>query len=161
MNPIVSTCSGYRLVRLMTTVLLIGLVLGLTPVGAADLTKITAASDKAAARVSKALLEEDAGVLVSIFTEDGAIIAPSGQMIRGRLTIKTSASLLFMTMGGGKLKINRRNISIIDNNAYETGRYTFQQGDEDSPAKAFTGSYTIVWLKEQGEWKVDRLIGLK
>lgn len=156
------TNSGRCLSRLLTArVVLTWLLVGITPVLAADQDDVTTASNNAAAKVSQALLDEDAQKLASIFSDDGAIIVPSGQMIRGRLTIKASASLLFMTMGGGKLKINRSNISILDSNAYETGRYTFHKGEGDAQVEAWNGSYTIVWLFEEGQWKVDRLIGLK
>ncbi len=110
--------------------------------------------------VRKALSEEDGDLLASVFTEDGAIISPDGRVVSGQMTLKTSATLLFMTMGGGDIEISRQSLSVIDGTAYESGRFVFQRsGDETN--QTWPGSYVAIWQHEEGKWKVRRALGLR
>ncbi len=122
---------------------------------------LTETSDAAHAAVREALIEEDGAKLASIFTEDGAIISPDGRLLRGRLTIRASASLLFLTSGGGELETTRHNLTIIDSVGYETGRFIFRRAAGDRQIIAWSGRYTIIWQPEGGRWKVARAIGLE
>ena len=127
---------------------------------AGDLEDVTAASDSIQVVISKALADEDGALLASIFTEDGAVISPDGSVVRGRMTLRASAALLFMTMGSGEIEINRHNISLIDSIAYETGRFVFRRSGDDTK-QALQGSYTAVWRQEIGTWKIACTIGLR
>lgn len=147
--------------RVLTWLIPLMFLLGSSSLPANDLEDVTAASDAAHITIRQALAEEDGGLLASVFTDDGAIISPSGQVIRGRLTIRTSATLLFLTMGGGDLKVTRNGINIIDSTAYETGQYTFRRTGNEAEDRAWSGRYTALWRKETGEWRVSRAIGLR
>jgi len=131
--------------------------LSATADGLADLQK---ASDTAHAVVRRALVEEDGSALASVFTENGAVISPTGQVVRGRTTIRASAILLLLTMGGGEMKISRQDLHLIDSTGYETGLYTFRKAGE-SKDRVWTGHYTAIWEKEDSQWKVARAIGLR
>jgi len=140
-------------------VLIIGVMTGGTA-QAGDLEDVTAASDSMRTVIRQALADEDGGLLASIFTEDGAVISPDGRVVRGRMTLRASATLLFMTLGGGETEINRHSINLIDSTAYETGRFVFRRsGDETT--QVWQGAYTAVWRREAGLWKVACAIGLR
>ena len=156
--------AGMRMIKALLSVrsglvMAIGVVVGgLSQAG--DLDDVTAASDSLQAVVREALAEEDGGLLASIFTEDGAVISPDGRVVRGRLTLRASATLLFMTMGGGEIEIKRSAISLIDSTAYETGRFVFTRTGDES-GDIWRGSYAAIWQREAGRWKVHRAIGLR
>jgi len=139
--------------------LVIGIITGgLSQAG--DLEDVTAASDSIQMVISRALADEDGTLLTSIFTEDGAVISPDGRVVRGRMTLRASATLLFMTMGSGKIEINRHSISLIDSIAYETGRFVFRRSADDTK-QVLQGAYTAVWSQEIGTWKIACAIGLQ
>lgn len=143
----------------------LGLLLALSltlagPTQATDLEEVTAASDKMHSTVRKALAEEDGDLLASVFTEDGAVISPNGRVVSGQLTLKTSATLLFMTMGGGSIEISRQSLSLIDGTAYESGRYIFKRSDDETN-QSWQGLYVAIWQREEGKWKVSRALGLR
>lgn len=130
------------------------------PCQANDLEDVTAASDSLRTILASALADEDSDRLASLFTEDGAVITPTGRVVKGRLTLKTSAALLFMTMGGGEIEIKRSSISLIDHTAYETGQFVFRRSG-DKADKTWQGSYTAVWKREAGQWKIAVAMGLR
>lgn len=134
---------------------------GQTVLLAGEIEAVTAASDRAQATIQEAVIDKDGASLASVFTENGAVVAPSGQVVRGRITIRASATLLFLTLGGGHLELTRDNLSLIDNTAYETGRYSFRRTGPAQKDRVWTGSYTAIWLVEEDRWRIDRLIGLR
>ena len=129
-------------------------------VQAGPIEEIRLASDSARLVVQRAIAEEDGATLASVFTEGGAVISPTGEVLRGRLTLKASAMLLMMTLGGGDLKVTRHNLNLIDSTGYETGGFTFRRTDSDPQEKARVGRYTLIWEKEAGKWKISRAIGI-
>jgi uncharacterized protein (TIGR02246 family) len=122
--------------------------------------EISAASDAARVTITKALEEEDAGLLASVFTDDAVVISSSGQSIQGRTSIRAAAILAFLTLGSGQLEAVRHYISVVDSTGYETGHYLFQRGEIDESSPAFSGHYTVIWQQEDGVWKIARAIGL-
>lgn len=127
---------------------------------AAALDDLRAASDSARAVVQRALVDEDGSVLSSVFTENGAVISPTGEVLKGRLTLKASAMLLMMTLGGGDLTLKRHNLSLLDSTGYETGSFTFRKADSGKDDRNWVGRYTVIWEKENGQWKISRAIGI-
>ncbi len=139
---------------------LVSLVLLLaTPLSAEVLEDITAASDAAKGTVEQALADQDGGLLASIFTDDAVVISSRGATIKGRSTIRASATLAFLTMGSGQLEVSRRYISVVDSTGYETGNYLFRRGGDDEPGQTFSGRYTVIWELEEGAWKIGRALG--
>jgi ketosteroid isomerase-like protein len=118
------------------------------------------ASDSAGATVRRALSEEEGTVLASVFTENGAVISPSGEVLRGRMTLKASAMLLMMTLGGGDLTLKRHNLNLLDSTGIETGSFTFRKADAAKDDRGWVGRYTVIWERENNQWKISRAIGI-
>jgi len=127
---------------------------------AAALDDLRSASDSARAVVQRALAQEDGAVLSSVFTENGAVISPTGEVLKGRLTLKASAMLLMMTLGGGDLTLKRHNLSLLDSTGYETGSFTFRKADSGKDDRNWVGRYTVIWEKENDQWKISHAIGI-
>lgn len=127
---------------------------------AAALDDLRSASDSARARVERALVEEDGAALSSVFAENGAVISPTGEVLRGKLTLKASAMLLIMTLGGGDLTLKRHNLNLLDSTGIETGSFTFRKADSGKDDRGWVGRYTVIWEKENNQWKISRAIGI-
>ena len=121
---------------------------------------LRSASDSARTVVQRALVEEDGAALSSVFTENGAVISPTGEVLKGKLTLKASAMLLMMTLGGGDLTLKRHNLNLLDSTGYETGSFTFRKADSGKDDRDWVGRYTVVWEKENNQWKISRAIGI-
>jgi ketosteroid isomerase-like protein len=121
---------------------------------------LRSASDSASSVVQRALAEEDGAALASVFTENGALISPTGEVLKGKLTLKASAMLLMMTLGGGDLTLKRHNLNLLDSVGYETGSFTFREDDSEKDDRGWVGRYTVIWEKENGQWKISRAIGI-
>ena len=121
---------------------------------------LRSASDSALIKVQRAVANEDSEILASVFTEDGAVTVPTGQIIRGRTTIRSMAALMMMTWGGGNLKVTRDTLGLRETTGHEIGRYVFRRSVKDRPDQLWSGGYTVVWEKEAGEWKISRISGL-
>ena len=121
---------------------------------------VLAASNAAGRTVREAVLEEDGEKLATVFTENAALIAPDGRRVQGRTTIRASATLLFLTLGGGELNRTRLTMNMVDGVAYETGSYEFFKDPGDKQASAIKGKYVVVWKQEQNLWKIAVAIGL-
>lgn len=133
----------------------------LTPSIMADSMKdLRAASDSARGLVQKAVADENAEALSSIFTENGSVVTPTGQSIKGQLTIKTMAMLMMMTWGGGQLQVDRDSLMVRDSTGYEIGKFSFRRSPKNQPEQRWSGSYTVVWEREKSLWKVSRATGL-
>jgi ketosteroid isomerase-like protein len=126
-----------------------------------ELDDVMTASRAAYTTLKKALISEEGALLASVFTEDATVAAPNGTSISGRLTIRTTATLLFMTKGGGKLTVTSDSLLAIDSlNAYrENGRYTFSQHSGKDQTRQFTGRFETLWTKEDNFWKIASLVG--
>jgi uncharacterized protein (TIGR02246 family) len=143
-------------------ILLLGVVTVLAPrAGAEELEDLKAASDSVHQTIIAALADEDSQLLASVFTGEGAIIAPTGESMLGRLTIRASATLLFLTVEAGEVDIDRYSLNIIDGEGYETGRYLYKEPAGEGQSRQYMGRYTLVWQKEDGRWRVHRAIAIR
>lgn len=141
--------------------LLAVLALSAAPVVAEELDDLKAASDSVHKTIVAALADENSRLLASVFTDEGAIIAPTGESMLGRLTIRASATLLFLSVEAGEVDVDRYSLNIIDGEGYETGRYLYKEPRGDAGERQFMGRYTLIWQKEDGRWRVHRAIAIR
>ncbi len=127
---------------------------------AGSLAQLRTASDSARQIVQQALASEESDPLASVFTEDGSVVVPTGQVIRGRTTIGSMAALMMMTWGGGNLQTTPDSLAVRDSTGYEIGRFVFRRQVKNLPDQVWAGGYTAVWQIEKGAWKISRVTGL-
>lgn len=149
------------LTSIVAIALLTVIALSASPAAAEELDDLKAASDSVHKTIVAALADENSQLLASVFTEEGAIIAPTGESMLGRLTIRASATLLFLSVEAGEVDIDRYSLNIIDGEGYETGRYLYKEPDGGQQARQYMGRYTLVWQKDDGRWRVHRAIAIR
>ena len=132
-------------------------------VRADELDDVKKSSRAANSNLKKALINEEGSLLASVFSKDATVTAPNGSSISGRLTIRTTATLLLMTRGGGELTVTSDSLVAIDSlNAYrENGQYTFSQPSGNGQSRKFSGRFEVLWTKEDNLWKIASLVGHK
>ncbi len=86
----------------------------------------------------------DAKALASLFTEDGFILRPGYDLVKGRENIQTS----YENAGGGDLVLRAYDYSIQGNLAYIIGGYTYGTRVKDM------GKYTLTLKKIDGKWLI-------
>ncbi|HAH50746.1 MAG TPA: DUF4440 domain-containing protein [Balneola sp.] len=86
----------------------------------------------------------DAKALASLFTEDGFILRPGHDLVKGRENIQTS----YENAGGGDLVLRTYDYSVQGNLAYIIGGYTYGSRVKDM------GKYTLTLKKINGNWLI-------
>jgi ketosteroid isomerase-like protein len=82
--------------------------------------------------------------LASLFTEDGFILRPGYDMVKGRDNIERS----YQNAGGGDLVLRAYDYSVQNDLAYIIGGYTYGNRVKDM------GKYTLILKKINGKWLI-------
>lgn len=86
----------------------------------------------------------DAKALASLFTEDGFILRPGHDLVKGRENIQTS----YENAGGGDLVLRAYDYSVQGDLAYIIGGYTYGSRVKDM------GKYTLTLKNIDGKWLI-------
>jgi uncharacterized protein (TIGR02246 family) len=122
---------------------------------AADATADKVAIEKAVASYVKTFNARDAKVLAEHWSPEGVYTSRlSGEQIVGRDALKLEFVALFKEVKDAKLEVSTESIEFISPNvALEQGTATvIKPGAE--PVKS---SYSVVYVKRDGEWLIDRI----
>ena len=133
-------------------------VSGLILAGSED--DLRVASDSTLAAAQAAIKDKDSGKLLSLLSDDAAVITENGRVVQGYMTLRTALMAVFLLSGGSQVSIDRYSLNLIDSTGYETGQYTVKQSLENGSEKKYTGKFTLIWKKESGRWKVHRAIAI-
>ena len=128
---------------------------------AGDLDDLKAISDQALTDIRTAVEEKESGPILDLLTDDAAVIATTGEVVKGYLSLRTALTGVFLLGGDYKVEIERTGINIIDDVGYERGIYTFVRPRVNKPAVRYTGRFLLIWEKPDKDWKIHRAIGLR
>lgn len=99
----------------------------------------------------------DARALAALVTEDAILMAPGMPDIRGRNAIRSTAEQMFEALSISDFKIERSEIEVIDDTAYEVTSYSETLHPTGGKPGVVQGRYVIVWKRGQdGVWRVHR-----
>lgn len=131
------------------------------PKAADDSATVRRAIDAGNARYVEAWKRGDAKLFASGFADDGAELHPGQPMVYGRDAIKEHMERVFKVVRMQDGTIDTRDVFIIGDTAYETGRWRFTFVSEGRPAEPDSGAYVEVWKRERpGVWLMWRDIGV-
>ncbi len=102
---------------------------------------------------SKYYVNADYESLVNMYCEDGIILPPGADLIKGREEIKKR----WILPEGVTIpyhEISPVEIQIIDDYAYDLGYYEGRTLKKDNSESEWKGKYLIIWKKEDGQWKI-------
>ncbi|HEY3052924.1 MAG TPA: SgcJ/EcaC family oxidoreductase [Thermoanaerobaculia bacterium] len=99
----------------------------------------------------------DARALAALVTEDAILMAPGMPDIRGRSAIQNTAQQMFTALSITDFKIERSEIQVIGDTAYEVTSYSETLHPTSGTPGAVQGRYLIVWKRGQDTvWRVHR-----
>ena len=126
---------------LLTSVLLLTIVIS---VSAQEIQQVELPSDlqQVLTNYETHWKNSDAEALASLFTEDGFILRPGYDLVKGRDNIEKS----YENAGGGDLVLRAYDYSIQGNLAFIIGGYTYGTRVKDM------GKYTLTLKKVDGNW---------
>lgn len=102
---------------------------------------------------SEAVMTSDYDRIANAYTEDGKILPNNRDIIEGTESIKK-----YWTLPEGVStsyhKIIPEEIKILNDHAYDYGRYEGRTKRKDRSEVSWKGKYVIVWKKINNEWKI-------
>jgi len=107
------------------------------------------------ARWIAAFKRGDAGAVAALFAEDAVQFRRSGAVARGRAAIQSGFTALFRDNGSADATITTANVWLVDERAYETGKFTFTFHPAGKPPVTNAGRYVTIWERQaDGSWKI-------
>jgi len=123
--------------------------------GPADTAAARAAIDAGNARWIAAFKRADAAGVADLFAIDATQFRRSGAVVRGRTAIQAGFASLFHDNGWADASITTGNIWLVDERAYETGKFSFTFHPAGKPPVTNTGRYVTIWSRQiDGSWKI-------
>jgi uncharacterized protein (TIGR02246 family) len=94
----------------------------------------------------------DAAGMADLYTEDGQVLPPNSDFVRGKEAIQAFWQSL-MDMGIRKAKLDIVEVEEQDDLAVEVSKYTLK----GEGGQVFDqGKYIVIWKQEDGHWKLHR-----
>jgi uncharacterized protein (TIGR02246 family) len=102
-----------------------------------------------------AFAKGDAAALAAVYDADGSRLSPTGEVVRGTAAIAERVGEFLQKVGTVKVTIATENLWVIDDMAYETGKYTFTFTPQEEPERTLAGQYVTIWKRQDdGGWKI-------
>ena len=124
--------------------------------------EIRKAIDAANAKYIDAFARSDAGALAGLYDESGSRFSPKGVVVRGRPAIAESvAGFMKSVTGPIKVSIETQDLWVVDDVAYETGKYTYTFTPPGKSETQTGGHYVTIWKRQaDGGWKIIADMGV-
>lgn len=127
-----------------------------------DVERVRRFIDAGNARWIEAQKSADAKSLATLFAEDGVQFAPQGAVTRGRKRIEEQTAARMLRTGAAiDYTIKTVEIWLVDDLAYETGKYTLKFQPKNKLAIEDAGKYVTIWQRQpDGSWKIHADFGV-
>src|SRR5437773_7421174 len=123
--------------------------------GPADTAAARAAIDSGNAHWIAAFKRADAAGVAALFAIDATQFRRSGAVVRGRAAIQAGFAALFHDNGWADASITTGTVWLVDERAYETGKFAFTFHLAGKPPVTNTGRYVTIWSRQiDGSWKI-------
>jgi uncharacterized protein (TIGR02246 family) len=99
----------------------------------------------------------DAAMVAAIFTPDGMQLQRHGKIVAGRDAIMKSQQKAMQSVEPGvEVKVETKEVWIVDGDAYETGKWTYKSVEKGKKSPTVeSGRYVTRWKKQaDGSWKL-------
>ena len=147
------------LVRLVVFTCLVGMVFAFSQ---STSTEIRKAIDSGNGKYIDAFAKLDANGLAAVYDKDGARFGPKGSYARGREAIAKKVNEFMQSVTGAiTVTIDTEDLWVVDDLAYETGKYSYTYRLIGKEANRIGGHYVTVWKKQSdGGWRIVADMGV-
>lgn len=102
-----------------------------------------------------AMAEADARAFADVYDTDGRRLAGGGEVVRGRAAIADHIGSFFTRIGPVAASIETAEVWLVDDMAYETGRWSYTFTPPSDNRRTIGGRYVTIWRRqEDGSWKI-------
>ena len=102
-----------------------------------------------------AFKQADAQALSQVYDPQGSRLNDSGVVVRGRAAIVKDVGDFVSQVGPVRVTLESKEFWLIDNNAYETGIWSYTFQPKGKAEQHIGGHYVTVWKKQpDGGWKI-------
>jgi uncharacterized protein (TIGR02246 family) len=97
----------------------------------------------------------DARALSQVYDPQGARLNEGGVVVRGRSAIADDVGKFVAKVGPVRVTLDSKEFWLIDDNAYETGLWSYSFTPHGKAQQHIGGHYVTVWKKQRdGGWKI-------
>ncbi len=102
---------------------------------------------------TEALNKGDAAAVANMYTTDGRVLPPNGEMVEGRANIQ---KFWQGAISGGVKMVSLETVRVENegNVVVEIGRYTLTSPGAGGTTTTDKGKYVVVWKREGESWKL-------
>jgi uncharacterized protein (TIGR02246 family) len=121
----------------------------------ADRASVQRAIDAGNAAYIAAFKQADAKALSQVYDPQGSRLNEGGIAVRGREAIVKDVGDFVSQVGPVRVTLESKEFWLIDNNAYETGIWSYTFQPKGKAEQHIGGHYVTVWKKQpDGGWKI-------
>lgn len=103
----------------------------------------------------RAFAAGDSAAVAGVYDARGARFAPNGAVIRGRDAIRANIGSFIRRVGPVTVVLETLDVWVVDDVAYETGRWAYTFTPPGSTERTVGGRYVTVWRKQRdGGWRI-------
>ncbi len=103
----------------------------------------------------KAFGEADAAGVATVYAEHGARLYAKGRVVRGRDAIQVDVARFLERVGPVTVTIEIEEFWVMDDTAYETGKWTYTYTPAGQDERTSRGRYLTTWKRQpDGDWKM-------
>ena len=123
--------------------------------------EVRRAVDEGNAQWIAAMRAQDANLLASVFDPRGVMLGSDGKVYRGREAVRDAMGRVMTHWGATETTIDTDGLWVIDDVAFETGRYSYTFTPEGGDQRTSRGRYVVRWRRQpDGSWKIETDLGL-
>jgi uncharacterized protein (TIGR02246 family) len=105
--------------------------------------------------------QSDAAGVAALFEENGARLEQKGRIVRGRKAIQADVETFLKEAGPVTVTVDTVDLWVIDDRAYETGKYTYTFAPPGKGKTSTSGRYVTVWHRQKdGGWLIIADMGV-
>ena len=128
---------------------------------AIDIDEVRRAVDAGNATWITAMRMQDPTLLASVFDPQGVMLGSDGAVYRGPGAVREAMGELMEKWGSTETTIDTDNLWVVDNIAFETGRYSYSYTPKGGVPTVSRGRYVVRWKRQPtGRWKIETDLGL-